>query len=302
MKTPYTFHFSAPPLSEDFRSLPPTTMPFKKAQQTLHLNFGSAEITSQMLNFFPFYMDLVEINSSENFSFRYEIHQPQHFLIILLKGSVCLTSENGLFVSRLKENHFGLSRIRTGRVEIEAGNHIALCVAIDDTWLNYISSEFPVLQAFLQQGHDSPLPYCRLTKGLHAVLSEILSRVSNGVASFELFYKTSIFTLLRHYNMAAARKQKRLPYRVIQYIHAHYSDADLSSPAIAYHFEIAERSLRDQFKREFGITIQDYFTHLRVRSAIQLMKENNLGPLDVFLAAGFKEANTLRYHLEKFRE
>ncbi len=299
MKTPYTFHFSAPPISEDFRSLPPTTMPFKKAQQTLHLNFGSADITSQMLNFFPFYMDLVEINTTEDFSFQYEIHQPQHFLIILLKGSVRLTSENGLFVSQLKENHFGLSRIRTGRVEIEAGNHIALCVAIDDTWLNYISSEFPVLQAFLQQGHDSPLPYCRLTKGLHAVLSEILSRVSNGVGSFELFYKTSIFTLLRHYNMAAARKQKRLPYRVIQYIHAYYSDPDLSSPAIAYHFEIAERSLRDQFNTEFGITMRGYYTSLRLQEAWRLIETEKLPISEVYNKVGYKDESTFRHQLRK---
>lgn len=304
MNKPFTLLFDSPPLSESTERPDLTSMNFEKAKETMHVSFASSDVVSQVLNFFPFYMDLVEINTDEDFTCRYEIQEHCHFLLLMLKGSLRLTTEDGHYMSHIKEDHFGIFSTSAGvfRAEVNTGNHIGLCVSIDPGWLTFISSDLPSLHAYLHQPFSryTSLPYCRLTGEIRDLVEEIRSRFSNGLGDFDVFFRSSFLTILKKYNSLALKKQKRLPYRVLQFIHEHYLDPELNSPGIAFHFKKAERSLRDQFKTEFSITMRDYYTSLRIQYAKQLMHRENLPIAEVYYRVGYNDESTFRYELKKW--
>lgn len=308
MKIPYIFHYHSPPVSINHQRPNWSTIRFPKAQDIKHLTFKNAELSSQVANFKPFYIELLEFNNKSDFDFQYEVTSPRHFLFLLIKGNVSFYTAEGLFVSYAKKRHFALTynNLGTFNVRMKRGNYTALCINIDSEWFADPIESFPAIRTYLNAIANVPaayamLPYCPITKEVDTSLKNIHSKLSNGAFYIKNFLTMQVYQILNEYETLAKEKQDSLPYQVRSFIHDHLSDPDLSSHSIAGHFGKVERSLRDQFKTEFNITIHDYFTHLRVRSAIRIMKENDLGPLDVFLQVGFKEVNTLRYHLEKFK-
>ncbi len=307
MKIPYTFTFNHPLITEKAQRPKWSSIRLPKAQTILYKDFKDIEFSSQVANFKPFYVELLEFNNKADFSFYYEIDSPQHFIFLLIKGNVSFCTPEGFFVSNAKHGHFALAYNNTGtyQVQMDTGIHIALCISIEPSWLERKTKALTTLQTYLASitrdtADYAMLPYCFMDEDLRDLLENIHSRLSNGLGYIEGFLRMHIYRILERYEVLVSEKLSSLPYQALHYIHQNFCDPNLDSHTIALHFGKVERSLRNQFKTEFNITIRDCYTQLRVSYAKKLMKESNLGALDIYLQVGYKDVNTLRYELKRF--
>ncbi|PLK44962.1 AraC family transcriptional regulator [Emticicia sp. TH156] len=308
MKKPYEFLYDSPPLSVHHELPENRLYPFAKAQESLYTRFDSASLLSQILNFRPFYAELLEVNSHSPFRMTYQINEKQHFLFFMLHGSIDFTDTDGLFISHARERHYAVTYNDRGlyRVKISPGRHVALCISILPEWLAFVSKDLPVLKKYLTalDAEEYPyamLPYCRMDLHVLRWLRNIYAEMANGVGSLDGLLRLYISRTLERYNVLAAQQLKRMPYRVKDYLDLHFSDANLNSRQVADYFGMTERTLRNHFKAEFNITIRDYYTSCRLRQALILMKIKNLPVSDIYYQVGYNDESTFRYEMKKFK-
>jgi AraC-like DNA-binding protein len=308
MKIPYKFFFDSNPQSITDKRPQWSKLRFPRAQSIRHYCFEEVEISSQVANSKPFYVELLEFNNKEGFTFTYEIDTPQHFLFLLIDGNVSFYTSKGFFVSYAKQSSFALTYNDKGifEVRMDSGIHSALCIAIDPDWLKYANLHLRSINDYLNgiltiRPDYTMLPYCSMNSEIRGYLDDIHSQLPNGAGSFDGHLRLKISTILQKYEPLIVKKLESPPFLALDYINQNYCNPNLNTHSIAAHFDKEERSLRDQFKREFSITMRDYYTHLRVSYAKKLMKENDLRPMDVFLDVGYNDIKSLRYELNKFR-
>ncbi len=151
MKIPYHFDFNYPLLLEDNKRPKWSSLRLPKAQTILYKDFKDIEFSSQVANFKPFYVELLEFNNKTDVRFSYEVDSPQHFLFVLIKGNVSFCSPEGFFVSNARQGHFALTYNNAGtyKVQMGTGIHIALCIAIKPSWLKRKTKALTTLQTYL---------------------------------------------------------------------------------------------------------------------------------------------------------
>lgn len=308
MNKPYEFLYDFPPLNV-LQELPKGCLyPFAKAQQTLHTLFDSASLLSQILNFRPFYVELVEVNNHLPFRMTYQITEKQHFLFFMFHGSIDFTDTEGLFISHARQGYYAVTYNEKGlyRVKMSPGRHVALCISMLPEWLAFVSKDLPILKKYLA-GLDTEaypyamLPYCRMDLQILRWLRNIYAEMANGAGSLDGLLRLYISRTLERYNELAKQQLKSIPYQVKDYLDKHFYDADLNSRQVADYFGRAERTLRNHFKAEFNITIRDYYTSCRLRQALVLMKTQNLPVSDVYYQVGYNDESTFRYELKKYK-
>ncbi len=83
-----------------------------------------------------------------------------------------------------------------------------------------------------------------------------------------------------------------------EYIAAHYGDPDITIAAIAESMGISEGHLSHTFKKETNCTILNYLTRVRIRRAMELLKEGSYRVYEVAEMAGYRDityfSNTFR--------
>ncbi|ANE46413.1 hypothetical protein SY83_09120 [Paenibacillus swuensis] len=75
-----------------------------------------------------------------------------------------------------------------------------------------------------------------------------------------------------------------------EYIDGHYSDPELGVERIAGHIYINSSYLRSIFKKEWGTTVSDYITHVRLQKAKELIATGRSKLSDISEQVGYKDA------------
>ncbi|MCD8540465.1 MAG: AraC family transcriptional regulator [Leadbetterella sp.] len=187
-------------------------------------------------------------------------------------------------------------------MSLRPGRHVACCVALEPGWISYATEKTPFFRRSLEAAPASSptfLPYVRMDSFLHRRLEEVLALKRNGHGRLDGFLRYKFAEILEYYDPRAAEKQRSLTYRVKDYLDASFRTHGLNSGAVAEHFGIKERTLRNRFKAEFNLTVRDYYTACRLRYATMLMKSKKLPVRDVYYPAGYNDESTFRYELRK---
>lgn len=301
MKASYILHFNVPfqTLSEHL----PEDLSYRLAMAAgaQHYTFDAAVLTVQRLNLRPFYVELFELRTQAPFAFNLELTAPQHFLFLMLHGQAQFTTAEGFYLSHAPESHLSACCKAAGhyRLNFGPGRHVACCVALEPTWLEYTTAKLPLFRK-LQESSSSFLPYVRMDPFLHRRLEEILTLRQNGHGKLDGFLRLKFAEILEYYSPRAEKKQQGLVYRVREHLDTIFLAHGLTSRGVAKHFETEERTLRNRFRAEFNLTLRNYFTALRLRYATDLMRSKKLPVRDVYYLAGYNDESTFRYELRKY--
>jgi len=91
---------------------------------------------------------------------------------------------------------------------------------------------------------------------------------------------------------------KRVIRDIIQFIHDHYNN-DLSVSMVASHVHLAPTYMCILFKKEQGVSINDYITQYRIKQAKLLLRDRRLKLYEVSSRIGYQDAN---YFAKVFRK
>lgn len=281
--------------------------PLLAAREATLYEFTYATILSQQLNLKPFLIDLVEQKASASFTLNFEVLESQVFFYFMLEGEIAFTDRNDSFISKIKANNFYISYSRPGifKSSVEKGDHIALIVSIDTEWIYNISSEFELLKKFvddfinLSQNY-AVMPLCRMDKQVHQWLREIYTFTRTNKGALDGLLRLYISLALEYYNKTLKEREGMLAYRLKKYLDQHYCDIDLDYIKLTKIFYATERTLRNQFKAEFHITIHHYYTTLRLEKAKHMIANLGMQIKHVYMDVGYNDESSFRYAYNKF--
>lgn len=86
---------------------------------------------------------------------------------------------------------------------------------------------------------------------------------------------------------------------ILQYVHEHYSDIQLSIGQISNHTMLTSSYLCNRFKQETGQTINHYITQYRVEKAKELLRDPSRKVIDVSFSVGYNNGD---YFAKCFRK
>lgn len=75
----------------------------------------------------------------------------------------------------------------------------------------------------------------------------------------------------------------------MDYIAAHYADADISIAVIAEHLRVSEGHLSHVFKKQTGETVTGYLTRQRIDAAMRLLSSGRVRVYEAAAAVGYKD-------------
>ncbi|MGO4275394.1 helix-turn-helix domain-containing protein, partial [Paenibacillus sp. TAF58] len=85
-----------------------------------------------------------------------------------------------------------------------------------------------------------------------------------------------------------------------EYIELHYGDTELQLDQIAQQVFINPSYLRAVFKKEIGMTVTDYVTHIRMHKAKDLLGKGNIRLADIAEQIGFNDPSYFSKSFKKF--
>ena len=77
--------------------------------------------------------------------------------------------------------------------------------------------------------------------------------------------------------------------QAMDYIAAHYADADISIAVIAEHLRVSEGHLSHVFKKQTGMTVTNYLTKTRIDAAMRMLARDHVKVYEAAAAVGYKD-------------
>ena len=77
--------------------------------------------------------------------------------------------------------------------------------------------------------------------------------------------------------------------QAMDYIAAHYADADISIAVIAEHLRVSEGHLSHVFKKQPGMTVTNYLTKTRIDAAMRMLARDHVKVYEAAAAVGYKD-------------
>ncbi len=128
-----------------------------------------------------------------------------------------------------------------------------------------------------------------ITQGSFNIIEEIQSKKS--IAEMETWIKDIFKHTLETIKRNKISKASRLIEQVKKYISRNYQSSELSIDEIAKNLFVNYAHLCFIFKRDAGVTINEYLTEFRIRKAKELFDSGNTLILDVASKVGYADAS-----------
>jgi two-component system response regulator YesN len=122
--------------------------------------------------------------------------------------------------------------------------------------------------------------------------------VSGELFTIRSFMMRRMEIIRENSELAGAASEKSVIRETVRFIQQHYNQ-DVSIAAIAEHVYLTPTYLCILFKKEKGISINDYITQLRIEKAKQLLADRKLRVYEISQMIGYQDAN---YFAKVFRK
>lgn len=298
MKEPYKiyFHPESPSPKNVTGNLPSDCqypLHFATAFQT---TIPEGKILRQFYSSYLFYVELCEIDAFQKFTASYEISKDQLFLFFMLKGNLVLHEENGAEICTIEEEKFGFTYNRAGayQASCQAEKNVFLIIAFRTKWIKKFSVNYPHLHTLYQSfssgiGLVDAFHFFNINSPVYAILRKLYRQSSHEAGDLWGVLKTYASQLLVRYNDLATSKLNEPSYRFKVHLDTHYHRSDLSIKSLISSFYTTEKTLRESFKRNFGITSYAYLIRVRMRRAKHLLSKEKLPISLVYGQVGYKD-------------
>lgn len=281
--------------------------PMPAAQSVTHYQFGKTDVLTQQFNQAPFYVDVLQIHTKQPFQFKFQVRENQLFLLFMLHGAFEFSTVDGQYITKARTNYFYLSHNGPGifKARMDKGDHVAFVVSIEIDWAKRVCNELPNLNNLIQRIFDTPslfniMPRCRIDKQVRLWLKEVHSLSKNNIGILDGMLRMYMSLALEHYNKLLTGREGLLAYKVKKYLDDHYADPDIGYHSLSEVFYVTKRTLRNQFKQEFDVTIYDYYSGLRLQKAQYLIENKKEAAKDVYIKVGYRDESSFRHAYNKY--
>lgn len=279
MKIPYHFDFNNDSSPQTILpKLPPWCKYSLKSVETPHSFIRKdAEIISQQLNDKPFLFDLVAFSIENDTTIPFKLHDKNLFMYFMLEGeaTICNREDDDLMHINQKNYFLSVAHPGTYKLKARAGTHIVLVVTICPEWMQKKLSKLSKIQEIIEMFHTEELPpetlfQCRIDPQIDTLLDKIFNYSKENLGVSDGYLITCISSMLAHYNK---KINTGLAIPAKEYIDNNYRDPLLNVSMLAEYLCTTPQTLRNHFIRKYDMSVQRYYTTLRMEHALALRKE-----------------------------
>jgi len=253
-----------------------------------------------------FLIELFEINTEEPFCLDLQMHEQKFFLFIMLRGSAKFMSNDGQTVE-VRPKHLKLSFFTPGSYQVgtEKGQHLAMVISLPKKWTNRIGDSMHPINEFLRNHQNADTLYCffpqvRLKEHGSMFVDKILAYHSSHPGIMDTHIRNMTALLLEYYSIGTKIKYKEPVYQILEFLNENYLLENLSITYLEDRFNYSQRVITYHFKKEFGITPQQYYIRLRMLYAKKLSEIQGVPPVSLYTEAGYKNPDSFRKAYKKF--
>lgn len=310
MEEHYEFQFFQAPLSiEDVRQNPPATClhPIENSHSSLLYRFVGTRMHRQRLFVKQFQAELLQIDSCERFSFRYQTVKDRMFILFCLKGDFRFATLSEKTVTVARKGYFYVSRHDPGIYNVHCrkkGTSLALAISINPKWARRKVINYPrlkeALNLLLQSRRQfGVMAHCEIDDEVTVWLRYLELFANSKKKALSGMLKHLIKRALTYYEDLLKRRSEEPIYRVKEHIDQHFRDPSLTVQFLCELFPIEERTLRKKFVMEFHITPTEYLTMQRLKEAKRLIDHHGYTLSNVWQAIGYNDLETFRQAYSK---
>lgn len=312
MKIPYTINVDYERLNFNHHSIHMSgeftyLLHFAKDRRLYKMH--ELKLFSQQVVHNPFFIDLVEIDVEDPAYIPFVVHDRHLFMYFTLSGSLLYTTESKKPIVRTQSNTLMMSYYDKGSYFSYPGKgkHIVLVVSIHPDWIKDIFKNYKNIQCILQRFEHSNRLYetmylCRIDRKVRRWLYKIYSYSRDNKGALDGNLRKYISLLLEYYDKSLEDQDSDIAFEIKIFVEAKYRDTRLCTKFLSDHFNMTERTLINIFKRRYHLSVQQYYTDLRMDKAINLMDQENTSIKDVYMKVGYTDERTFRYALESYQK
>ncbi|VTP91605.1 helix-turn-helix transcriptional regulator [Sphingobacterium daejeonense] len=312
MKAPYTLYTNqegVKPNTYPENLAKQCRYPLPFAQKRYHYKLREVELVSQQSSYNPFFIDLVEIDVDASTYIPFTIHDKQIYMYFMLKGSLLYMNAAKKPIIKTYPNTFLMSYYDKSEyfAYAEEGEHIALVLSIDPEWIGSIHQEYRNIQRILNRFISGKRPYetmnqCRMDRKVQRWLFQIYSYSQDNKGALDGNLRKYVSLLLEYYDSMLEDQESDIAFKVKTFLDGNYCDVRLNVKYLADHFHMTGRTLLNIFKKQYHVSIQQYYTDLRMEKASSLLDQEGVTIKDIYMEVGYTDERTFRYALERYRK
>lgn len=271
-----------------------------------HFELSPGEFVAQQLMKEPFFIELVEMEVKDHLPLTVKVSEDLVFLYFQLKGRVQLYDTDGALYMDISGNQFILCRLSAGyyKAQYSKGHNLSVVILMSADWILSIAADFPNLYEkillFLNgSSRGEAFPRASIGKKINQLLNDVYIRMEHRALQDGLF-RLFILQVLTFYDGMVGDLERQLPYRVRDFLDRHFTDQEVDVGFVAREFYVTKRTLNNQFKKTFNVTVYNYYTRLRLALARELLKKG-IPIKDIYYTVGYKDERAFRYAFSKLK-
>ena len=152
-----------------------------------------------------------------------------------------------------------------------------------------------IAEMLIQLGGSEDIPE------LHAMEELSRSYLPKTVSSYFTILLKILFQISHSLQQEKSASQFKMIERILEYIHASYTDSSLGLSAIAAKFNISEGYVSTLFKEKVHVNFAEYVEKMRVDAACELLKEPGITVAAIAERVGYNSVQSFRRAFKKVK-
>lgn len=309
MKNPVTLHFSSSEFSaKDITgNLPVNSRYWVRYANAEWIELIEGVAIRQHYSHILYFMEVIEFKLHTNLYASFSIDKPSLFLFIMLQGEILFSNPDQQQITQATTGTCYVTYNEPGEYfyHLPAGVHSLCCFTLRARWLQMEINSHLGLNAFVEKmnGHKvlyGHLPACIMNKKISDDLFALFNLKEKAKYDLESTQLLILKRIIAEYQKLVQVKLAQVIYHIRDYLDEKYADEELSNQTLMSTFHITEKTLIDNFKKEFNITPHLYLTEVRMHHAKRMLAQEKKEVIQVYTAVGYKDKHSFSTQFRKF--
>jgi AraC-like DNA-binding protein len=144
------------------------------------------------------------------------------------------------------------------------------------------------------------MPSCVMNKKISDDLLALFNLEETAKNDLESAQSRILKKIIAEYQKLVQIKLSHPIYRIRDYLEEKYIDIELNNQKLIGQFNITEKTLIENFKKEFNITPHSYLTKVRMQHAKRMLAKDKKDVIEVYGAVGYKDMHSFSIQFRKF--
>ncbi len=310
MKNPITLNFSSAELpGKDITGNLPDDckyrIPYANAAELIELVEGVA--ICQYYSHILYFMDVIEFKLHTDLYASFSVDKPSLFQFFMLQGKIAFFTLDQQPIAQALTGICYTTYNEPGEYffRLPAGVHCLCCFALQPRWLQMKINSHLGLYPFVEKMDDHEvlyghLPSCMMNKKISDDLLALFNLEETAKNDLESTQSLILKRIIAEYQKLVQIKLSHPIYRIRDYLEEKYIDFELNNQKLIEAFHITEKTLIENFKKEFNITPHSYLTKVRMQHAKLMLTKDKKDVLEVYGAVGYKDMHSFSIQFRKF--